>query len=162
MNIHPSGCWNSLPLKKNKEHPILQSQYRGQSSPCQVSNKQGLTVRWAGPISTDRVEIVCSVPIHRNIARAGESYQKWCSSSNNFISNKYMKTSTYNTIALMITAMFTCTLLVATYQKKPRLIELADTISCGMRLVVFVCSALWKIKYTYRQVSNIRCTKSQH
>ena len=118
MNIHPSGCWNSLPLKKNKEHPILQSQYRGQSSPCQASNKQGLTVRWAGPISTDRVEIVCSVPIHRNIARAGESYQKWCSSSSNFISNKYMKTSTYNTIALMITAMFTCTLLVATRKSR--------------------------------------------
>ena len=37
-----------------------------------------------------------------------------CSSSSNFISNKYMKTSIYNTIALMITAMFTCTLLVAT------------------------------------------------
>ena len=36
-----------------------------------------------------------------------------CSSSN-FISNKYRKTSIYNTIALMITAMFTCTLLVAT------------------------------------------------
>ena len=36
------------------------------------------------------------------------------SSSSNFISNKYMKTSIYNTIALMITAMFTCTLLVAT------------------------------------------------
>ena len=46
------------------------------------------------------------------------------SSSSNFISNKYMKTSIYNTIALMITAMFTCTLLGG-YQKKPRLIELA-------------------------------------
>ena len=41
----------------------------------------------------------------------------WCSSSN-FISNKYMKTSIYNTVALMITAMFTCTLLVATRKSR--------------------------------------------
>ena len=40
------------------------------------------------------------------------------SSSSNFISNKYMKTSIYNTIALMITAMFTCTLLVATRKSR--------------------------------------------
>ena len=40
------------------------------------------------------------------------------SSSSNFISNKYMKTSIYNTIALMITAMFTCSLLVATRKSR--------------------------------------------
>ena len=40
------------------------------------------------------------------------------SSSSNFISNKYMKTSIYNTIVLMITAMFTCTLLVATRKSR--------------------------------------------
>ena len=40
------------------------------------------------------------------------------SSSSNFISDKYMKTSIYNTIALMITAMFTCTLLVATRKSR--------------------------------------------
>ena len=40
------------------------------------------------------------------------------SSSSNFISNKYMKTSIYNTIALMIIAMFTCSLLVATRKSR--------------------------------------------
>ena len=39
-------------------------------------------------------------------------------SSSNFISNKYMKTSIYNTLALMITAMFICTLLVATRKSR--------------------------------------------
>ena len=40
------------------------------------------------------------------------------SSNSNFISNKYMKTNIYNTIALMITAMFTCILSVATRKSR--------------------------------------------
>ena len=64
-------------------------------------------------------------------------YDFYCmrtSGSSNFIFNKYMKTSIYNTITLMITAMFTCTLLVAT-RKKARLIELAAQQRMQMRLV---------------------------
>ena len=46
------------------------------------------------------------------------SYRSYPCSSSNFISNKYMKTSLYNTIALMITAVFTCTLLMATRKSR--------------------------------------------
>ena len=41
-----------------------------------------------------------------------------CGSSSNFISNKYMETSIYNTIAFMMTAMFACTLSVATRKSR--------------------------------------------
>ena len=63
------------------------------------------------------IKIMTSVGIH-------ESSSMVSSSSSNFISNKYIKTSIYNTIALMNNRnvhMYP----VGGYQKKPRLIELA-------------------------------------
>ena len=85
------------------------------------------------------------------------------SSSSNFISNKYMETSIYNTIALMITAMFTCTLLVATRKSRGLsswLLEESGVPYCFSRSPIKFQGHTWKKIANFDPISGFSYYKS--